>query len=583
MKRGRGMQRGLVAVAAVLALTSCTGVPGSSQPETIKALDTGGSGAVAPTPPHLNGGPRDIVDAFLDANATSTGNHNTARKYLTAAAGNRWSDANATIIGDDLTESTYNVRTHTVTVFARVLGTLSPSGIYTPSLLGGGQGGEKQPFVFHIEQVGAVYRIDRLHPGLLLTDAQFRATYRQEPLYFYDLAEDTLVPDLRWSALDDRVQLSEWLLAQLILGPRPELQNAVSADTFPAQADPQQVVVRLGLPTVIDIPGSSRLDAGVRDRLAAQVSQTLVETLAGREMTITDGPTPVQIPEIGGSLFTASDFPHALGPALPPSEVFYLQNGRIHDDSGKAISGPLGDGSVFLNSVALSQPRPRASLLIAGVVGPADDARLEVGTQRTGLRRTPVRGQLCRPAFVPGRNEVWVGDGPRVYRVTSDQSGLHTEQVQILSRGGRVVALRLSPEGSRVAVVISGASGSTQLYIGSVVRGAGAVRIDSLKPISPEGVVVQDVAWLDSFKLFAIGYLAGSQDSKTFETGVDGTDWTNSAIGNLPDPPDSVTAATFSTVWVSSNNGYVWKQSGNSWVSAGPTGQTPGTAPVYLE
>jgi hypothetical protein len=206
-----------------------------------------------------------------------------------------------------------------------------------------------------------------------------------------------------------------------------------------------------------------------------------------------------------------------------------------------------------------------------------------VGTQRDGLRATSVRGPLSRPAFVPGRNEVWVGDGPRVYRVTSDQAGLHAEQVQILSRGGQVVALRLSPEGSRVAVVITGVSGSTQLYIGSVVRGAGPVRIDSLKPISPEGVVVQDVAWLDSFKLFAIGYLAGSQDSKTFEAGVDGTDWTNSGIPNLPDSPDSVTAATASTVWVSSRNGYVWKQSGNSWVSAGPTGQTPGTAPVYLE
>jgi hypothetical protein len=577
------MRRVVVAVAALLTLTSCTGIPTSSKPETIKALDTGGSGAVVPTPPHLDGDPRDIVDAFLDANATTTGNHNTARKYLTAAAGNRWSDANATIISDDLTESTYNVRTHTVTVFARVLGTLSPSGIYTPSLLGDGQGGEKQPFVFHIAKVGTANRIDRLHPGLLLTNAQFRATYQQQFLYFYDLAEHTLVPDLRWSALDDKTDLSEWLVAQLILGPRPELQNAVSADTFPAQADPQQVVVRLGLPTIIDIPGSSRLDAGVRDRLAAQLSQTLLLTLAGREMTITDGPNPVLIPEIGGSLFTAADFPSALGPALPTSEVFYLDDGRVHDDSGKALSGPLGDGSVFLNSVALSRPRPRAQLLIAGVVGKAGDARLEVGTQRAGLRATSVRGPLSRPAFVPGRNEVWVGDGPRVYRVTSDQAGLHAEQVQILSRGGQVVALRLSPEGSRVAVVITGVSGSTQLYIGSVVRGAGPVRIDSLKPISPEGVVVQDVAWLDSFKLFAIGYLAGSQDSKTFEAGVDGTDWTNSGIPNLPDSPDSVTAATASTVWVSSRNGYVWKQSGNSWVSAGPTGQTPGTAPVYLE
>jgi hypothetical protein len=145
-----------------------------------------------------------------------------------------------------------------------------------------------------------------------------------------------------------------------------------------------------------------------------------------------------------------------------------------------------------------------------------------------------------------------------------------------------VLSVRLSPEGSRVAMVVSGAGGSAQLYIGSVVRGAGAVSIDGLVPISPQGVVVRDVAWLDSFKLFAIGYLVGSQDSRTFETGADGSEWTNQTIGNLPSPPDTVTASTASNVWVSANN-YVWQQSGSSWVSPGPTGQTPGSAPVYLE
>jgi hypothetical protein len=35
-------------------------------------------------------------------------------------------------------------------------------------------------------------------------------------------------------------------------------------------------------------------------------------------------------------------------------------------------------------------------------------------------------------------------------------------------------------------------------------------------------------------------------------------------------------------VWLSAG-GFVWKQSGNAWVSPGQTGQTPGTAPVYLE
>ena len=153
--------------------------------------------------------------------------------------------------------------------------------------------------------------------------------------------------------------------------------------------------------------------------------------------------------------------------------------------------------------------------------------------------------------------------------------------MQILSGGGEIGALRFSPDGSRIAIAIAGASGASQLFVGAVVRGAGQVHIDGLQPISPVGVVVTDVAWLDSVKLFAIGYLAASQDTRSFETGVDGTDWTNSTV-NLSDPPDSVTAATGSNVWVSAN-GYVWELSGNTWTSPSDSGQTVGTQPVYLE
>jgi hypothetical protein len=577
------MRRAALALAAVpLLLGGCAGVPSSSAPETIEALDTGGASSTAPRPPHLDGDPRQIVESFLTENATSTATHATARAYLTRAANSRWSDDSATIIGNDYSVSTYDARSDTVTVYGRVLGTLSANGIYTPSLQGDGQGGEKQPFVFHIARLGTESRIDKLHPGLLLSDDQFREIYRQQVLYFYDLAEDSLVPDLRWSALDDRTQLSEWLLTQIVDGPRPDLANAVSPDTMPAHLDPRQITVQLGTPTLIEIPGSSQLDAGVRDRLAAQLSQTLDEALAGREMSITDSGTPVEIPQVGGDRFTAADFTAATGPPAPTSEVYYLTNGRIRDDTGRLLTGPAGDGSVYLSSVAVGQPRPDTPLLVAGASGTGAAERLYVGTQRGGLHPTSVRGSLSRPAFVPGRDEVWVGDGTKLYRVRVEPTGPRVDQVPMLSSGGQVLALRLSPEGSRIAIVISGASGSAQLYVGAVVRGAGPPRVDGLKPISPVGVVVTDVAWLDAFKLFAIGYLAGSQDSRTFETGVDGTDWTNATIGNLPAPPDSVTAATSANVWVSAN-GYVWKLSGNSWVSPGPNGQTPGSAPVYLE
>jgi hypothetical protein len=578
----------LAGVLAILAfgLASCTGVPSSSAPQTIEALDTGGASNTPVPPPDLSGlGARDIVDRFIHATATSTGNPALARAFLTPEAAAQWPGSGptattATIIANDYTVSTEN-RNHTVTVSGRVLGTLSADGIYTPSLQGDGQGGAKVPFVFSIARFDSQFRIAKPPTGLLLTDDDFRDAYRQQQVYFYDLTGKTLVPDVRWTSLVDKQQLAEWLLAEIVNGPRSELQGALSADTMPAESDPRQIRVTLGAPTKIEIPGADLLPSDTRNQLAAQLSETLLETLAGGDITITDGGRPVRIPIVGGTVFAASDFASAIGPRPIVAEVYYLDgSGRIRDDAGKPLTGI--DGSLAFSSFALGRAAPGEPLLVAGVTGTGSAARLSVGTAgRGGLHPAHLAGPLTRPAFVPGRSEVWIGSGGRLYRVLADApAGSRPERVP-LPGNGQILALRFSPEGSRIAIVIAGGDGRARLYVGSVVRAAGPPRIDKLQPISPHGVVVKDVAWLDPLKLFAIGWLAASQDSRTFETGVDGTDWTNSTTG-LPSPPDAVAAATAASVWASAG-GFVWKQSGTSWVSPGTTGQTPGTAPIYVE
>jgi hypothetical protein len=138
--------------------------------------------------------------------------------------------------------------------------------------------------------------------------------------------------------------------------------------------------------------------------------------------------------------------------------------------------------------------------------------------------------------------------------------------------------------GSRIAVVIGTIGGANQLYVGAVIRTAGQVRVDlSAAPISPGGISVDDVAWIEPLSFIAIGNLVGSNDPRIFTANVDGSLWNNSSIGNLPSQPDSVTVEAGDLAWVSAN-GTVWYQSGGRhWTSPGRTGQTFGYAPVYLE
>jgi hypothetical protein len=376
-------------------------------------------------------------------------------------------------------------------------------------------------------------------------------------------------------------------MTQLVTGPGTDLQNSVATDTLPAQADPQHVTVNLGSPTTVEIPGSSQLAASVRNRLAAQVSETLVPAVSGGEIMITDSGKPVEISEVGGTQFSSADFTSQLGAPAPAAHVYYLSNGKVYTEDDRPLGGPLGSSTSYLDSVALSQPDPTLPLLAAGVVGSGNAERLVVGTATAGVKPTALTGTLTRPAFCVGRRELWIGDGPAVYRITVSADGTASKPAQVqlpkVSGGGRVVALRPSPDGSRIAIVVAGASdASAELYVGSIVRGSGQVRLDGLQAISPEDAVVTDVGWLDPLTLYAIGSFASTGDARFFDTSVDGSQWTNRTIGNLTYPPDSVTATAGAPEWVS-ERGYVWRYSAQGWASPGPTGQTPGRAPVYLQ
>jgi len=577
-RRGaRLLVAGVLATAGVL--TGCTGVPTSSSPQTVEAVN------VAPATeqairPGSNDSPRDIVGNFLDANAIDPGKHTSARAFMTPAARSRWSDATVTILRERVV-SPYDARNGTVTVSGPLFGTLDRDGVFEPG------DGTQVSYVFRLGQVGRQYRIAQISPapGLLITADEFANGYTRHVLYFFDNENRYLVPDPRYTDIADRTPLANWLLDRLVDGPRPSLQTAVSSDTFPAQIDPSATSVDVEATTRVEIPGSSQLDGGGLRRLAAQVSRTLDEQTSGGGMVITDNGRAVLIPSLDRSSFTADDFAAYLGPPPPESQVYYLDGRELVNEGDKPVAGPLGRGIYGLTSVAVSRPSPTGSLVVAGVEGVGPAAHLLVGNQTTGLKPADVTGVTTRPSFATGRHELWVGAGTKLYRLTVTSTGavLHGQPVAFAQPpAGQLRAIRVSPDGARLAFVFGSAPKDGRLYVGAVVRGSGAVRIAPLELISPAGAVVEDVAWLSPLRVFAVGRVAGGRptDSYTFDTEADGTEWQAHLVG-LSSVADSVTASSGALPWLSAGN-YVWVQSGSEWQPP-VGGQTPGAAPVYLE
>jgi hypothetical protein len=242
------------------------------------------------------------------------------------------------------------------------------------------------------------------------------------------------------------------------------------------------------------------------------------------------------------------------------------------------VPGALGTGDLGLTSVAVARRSDSATVYAAGVSG--DPERLSVGTLERGLKPTTLTGALTRPSWAAWRDEVWTAASGRVYHVSSSGK-VEVVPVPGLPVGSTIEALRLAPEGVRIAMVIA-VKGSVQLYVGTVARGGAQVRIDAAAPVSPVGVRVDDVAWNDELKLFLIGASLDTGEPQVTEVQVDGSLWTPHRFGDLPQAPDTITVAENQPAWVSAG-GAVWVQSGGSWVSPTGFGETIGTGPVYLE
>ena len=577
---------GLAVAAAVLGLLlgGCTGVPSSSSPQVVEPL-TGQPSGLSVSAPGPETEPRDLVRQFLNLSLSGDTRGQIAQLYLTHEAYPKWSGDAATIL-DSLTVSNFvavTSDTGSVTVSGRKIGSLdaSGSGTYQPDLQGVGTGGARFTATFGLKHVpNAGWRIDKWdYKGVVLDLAAFQQMFHEHSLYFFDSSEKRLIADPRYTAITDPAQLASWLMTRLATGPRQELQNSTVTEV---PTDPTSVKVTLGNPAKVVVPGAAQLDPKTRGLLAAQIATTLQPAYGGL-VEMTDAGQPVQVPDAGVT-FNASLYTDLVQPVASAPSLFYIVDGHVQVVNGDPIPSAAQRGYA-LTSVALARTSS-PDLRIAATTGQGNSEQLLVGTVGSGIRSTAVRGNLSRPAWAPHLDEVWVGSGTALYRV--NLAGKVEPVPMVAPNGtavaGRVDAVRFSPDGTRIAVVLTSPSGS-QIWVGAVVRqgSAGQVHVDSLVQISPEGVSMTDVAWNDQLALFAIGHTVdnGIVSVNVYEVQVDGSLWFSRGISGLPQAPDSITVAENEVAWVSAG-GTLWNQQAGSWASPSGT-ETRGVNPVYLE
>lgn len=566
-------------LAAALIVSACSGVPSSSVPQVVRTgegLSAGTTGAAIG--PKAGASQREIVSGFLAACVTNDAQHSAARQFLTRAAATGWKDSTVTVV-NSLRVGNVD-RRGVVPVSGREVGHLDNDGNYNPVLQGDGTGGDLTHYDFRVAWIDGQYRISSPHQGLLIALDDFQRSFQGRPLYFFDQAEKTLVPDLRYSAATGQ-SLATWLLKALLAGPQNQLKAATKSEV-PDQVVTDRATATAGNPFTVQLPGLSQVDPATVDRVAAEIAFTFASVAPGTDIRILDGVGSVAVK--GAETFTSRDFPELdPGPTGAPP-VYYLKDGGVYAEQGTPLTGPVGRGHYGLFAVAVSAGGAASGVQLAGLAD-LGAPHLLVGSQRAGLVPRPLPGQaLSRPEWTRDGSEVWIGVGTSIYRV--GRSGA-ARQVPVDVSGGdpgqrRVLALRFSPEGARIALVLQDSSGrAAGVWVGAVVRDGSQVRVDSLHPITPPDWVVLDVAWsgLDSVEM--VGTNSGDQSFGIWSAQVDGSKAEVQGTRNLPDAPKTITSTPEGTTWVAVGN-TLWRDNGAAWVSPASSGDTlTGTAPIY--
>lgn len=562
------MRRWLPALVVPLVLmTGCVDLPERTAPQPVAEATSTATGAVGPPVEGLGpeGGeqPDEIVRGFLTASASNARSRPAARLYLTPDAARDWADdAAVTVITQDALVP--NPRDQQVTLTAQVLGGVDASGVFTGAR-------EELRLVLSLVQVDGEWRIDNPQPGVLLRVEDFRRVYLPYNLYFLDPTQTTVVPDPRWF-LSGSVARANTLVEALLNGPSPRLADAVLTELGD------------GVGLLSNVPDGREVDIdltglGARSEVSLQgLSAQLVWTLkqvSVTELTLRGDGQPLVVPGVSEPQ-SSTDWASYDPDTLSVDDVgHFVSQGALFTDAGTPIAGPAGAGGYGLIAAGVSSGLGVA----AGVAPTPDGVDLLLGPY--GGELAPVLGaaSFTAPSVVSRQQELWtVRDGAEVVRVAFDGTA-QTVTVSGLPNTAPIKSLRVSRDGTRVAVVIGGA-GSGELYVGNVVRGLSAVTLGGFVQLYTGLRNASDVAWATATQLLFLAVDPADSRTKPWLISIDGGVLTSPPDTNLAGIPTAVAAAPGRPA-LASSGGLMYRLDGTTWTTLVRGQLLTGSSPSY--
>lgn len=448
---------------------------------------------IVPKSPVNGWSPSQIVQGFLLASA-SFGYRQIADEYLTPTA--KWNPTWSAYVyskGPTPNQPVYPAKgpknTADVAISGNVQASLSQYGGYAVPHPAKPQ---QAPPPFKLEKIGGQWRISQAPEELLLTSDLFNYDYQLRNLYFFDPTGSYLVPDPVYVPLQaNSVDLMTGLVDDLIHPPGDWISPGATMTAFPPGTSLTDVTPNGGTATVnLDVSagkGSAGKSPATVLKEGEEMSAQLLWTLTGSgqggaavqsvELSVNGAPwippgsqqNPVQ--HLAQSRW---------GPAYGSSDKFYyLDDGNLVvrnlAQGTTATIARLGNEYYSQNSQIAVSPAPQGSQYVAVLNG----GTLYAGPLGGKLTKQPGNGYVGM-SWDPNGN-LWAITGTAIVMLPgADSPGQPLGQpvpVEVVNSDetinpGPFTALRVAPDGVRVALVVDGST----LSFGAIVSPPASTR-----------------------------------------------------------------------------------------------------------
>ena len=537
--------RKLLGFALVMALTGCASLPMAGPvrigPDLVPTTD-GESFYYSPSSPVEGATQAEILNGFIAAGTGPQNDYAVAREYLSESIRSIWNPNQEVLIQRSSPKVTISNQ-DTAQLEVDLSAVVDADGKYqsTPS-------GTSRVLEFSFVLENSQWRLSAVPDATVLIRPVFDVVFSPYSVFFVDRQKRYLVAELRWfpTTAATGTRLANALLRGASSWLKPAVISAIPSGT------------RLSIDAVTVEDGVALVDLTARALVASRADRTLMK--AQLQATLSQLPNVSEVAiSIERSRQEIQDLA-ADSRTLPARLLGVLSENGL--ESISSLEEPFfqpGQEFFELNGVseiALSNQSGWVAAL-------TDNAVVRTRGERPGLEVELVDSRAAISGIAFDRQEyLWsTSRTPGSSIITTSSSGEPTLVSAPWLAGRSIRGFALSPEGSKVALLVQG-SGQARVLVSGVVRNASGLPIELTEPIrvASEQANPISVSWIDQLTIATVNTDGGSNTALL--TTIGGTSRT---IPTLAGTRTIVSAGSNQQLYLLTESGDLYTYRGSTW------------------